>query len=248
MFLTFFFVLWYSCHRQVIIFVVPHKGARITKFIFGVMAINLHLENSRDNARLVKSKTRHKLAPRIKGAIYPDKAVGKVNPDEVITELTKRGVDISRKTLLRWEQAGMVPEAKRQALGQGRGWVTDYPDETLNEALTAQLFKDGHSLKNAEIAKARKASAEGTHSLYPLLWSYYTDRFADGKTYAEMVDIAQQVGNTAGIELDSSSRMIYFNLPGDLRNYRPEAWGDVFAEIVKAKGFIPINEIKRKDQ
>ena len=71
-----------------------------------------------------------------------------------------------------------------------------YKRQTLNEALTAQLFKDGHSLKNAEIAKARKASAEGTHSLYPLLWSYYTDRFADGKTYAEMVDIAQQVGNT----------------------------------------------------
>ena len=151
---------------------VPQKGARIFISFLGVMTINLHLENSLNNARITKSRTkpRHRLEPRLKGWCSPVKVVGKVNPDEVIKELKKHGVDIHRKTLLRWEKAELVPAAKRRALGQGRGWETDYPDETIPEALTAYILKDVQRLTNAEIAEARKAYYEGTRAPFSDAW------------------------------------------------------------------------------
>ena len=143
----------------------------------GVMTINLHLENSLNNARITKSRTkpRHRLEPRLKGWCSPVKVVGKVNPDEVIKELKKHGVDIHRKTLLRWEKAELVPAAKRRALGQGRGWETDYPDETIPEALTAHLLKDVQRLRNSEIAEARKGYYEGKRAPYSETWGHIAD-------------------------------------------------------------------------
>lgn len=143
--------------------------------------ISLHQENTRDNSRLVKRKHRHRLKPRVKGEIYPVKVVGNVNPDEVVRELAKRGVPIHRKTLLRWEQAGLVPEAKRRALGQGKGWETNYPAELIPEALTAYLLKEVYQLKNADIAEARKGFFEGKPAFFKDTYGRYYTKLEPGK-------------------------------------------------------------------
>ena len=96
-----------------------------------------------------------------------------MNPDEVVRELAKRGVPIHRKTLLRWEQAGLVPEAKRRALGQGKGWETNYPAELIPEALTAYLLKEIYQLKNGEVAEARKGFFEDKPTFFKDTYGYY---------------------------------------------------------------------------
>lgn len=80
-----------------------------------------------------------------------------VTPDEVIQALKEHGISISRQTLLNWEKQGLIPEAERGSYGQGGGKWTDYPDETLPEALTLCFLKDVYRLRHTEIAEARSA-------------------------------------------------------------------------------------------
>lgn len=60
-----------------------------------------------------------------------------MTPDEVIAQLKKMGVEMSRPTLTRYEQQGLIPEPERGAYGRGGGRWTDYPDETVEEAYAA---------------------------------------------------------------------------------------------------------------
>ena len=93
-----------------------------------------------------------------------------VNPDKVIEELQKHGVDITVRTLQRWVKAGLVPEPKRGSYGQGRGTWADYPEETIPEALTVHVLQGVYQLKQSEIAEARKAYKEGRAAYYSTTW------------------------------------------------------------------------------
>lgn len=93
-----------------------------------------------------------------------------VNPDKVIEELQKHGVDITVRTLQRWVKAGLVPEPKRGSYGQGRGTWADYPEETIPEALTVHVLQGVYQLKQSEIAEARKAYNEGKLAYYSTTW------------------------------------------------------------------------------
>ncbi|MCL6558948.1 MAG: hypothetical protein K6U74_09115, partial [Firmicutes bacterium] len=62
------------------------------------------------------------------------KVVVPITPDEVIAELKKLGVNISRNTLLNYEKWGLIPEAERGSHGKGKGRYADYPPETIAEA------------------------------------------------------------------------------------------------------------------
>lgn len=196
-------------------------------------------DNVRHNTRLTKRKSKHKIEPRLRGEIYPVKVVGKVSPNEVIRELERRGVNIHRKTLLRWEQADLIPKAKRGSYGQGGGKWADYPDHTVEEALTVQVLREAHKLRGKALTKTRHEGLKGVNSFFSLLWDYYRTRFSEGKDYAEMLDIAKDIRANAGFQLVDGA--IWFNIPTDLQNFRPSAWGEVFNQIVKEQGFVPIS-------
>ena len=60
-----------------------------------------------------------------------------MTPDEVIEQLKKIGVEMSRPSLTRYEKQGLIPKPERGALGRGRGRWTNYPPETVAEAYAA---------------------------------------------------------------------------------------------------------------
>lgn len=53
-----------------------------------------------------------------------------MSPNEVIDQLSKIGIDISRATLLRYENQELIPKPSRGGGGAGGRW-TDYPDDTV---------------------------------------------------------------------------------------------------------------------
>lgn len=57
-----------------------------------------------------------------------------MNPDQVIEGLKLKGVNITRRTLLRYETAKLIPEPVRGGKGRGRGRVTEYPVDTVERA------------------------------------------------------------------------------------------------------------------
>ena len=169
-----------------------------------------------------------------------------VSPEDVINELEQHGVSLSIRTLQRWVKDGLIPEPERGSHGQGRGTWANYPDDTVPQALTVQVLRKAHKLKHDQIADARRVAQEGVHSLFPVLWNYYTDRFAAGKNYNGMLEIARQVTKTAGLTIVDG--MLHLNLPDDLYNFgaRHNVWADVFDEIVKEQGFMPISHLIRR--
>lgn len=157
--------------------------------------MELHRLNSVENARLAKHKTKpqHKLPMRTKGPIYPVKVVGQVTPDEVVEALRKRGIEKHRKTLLRWEKQEIIPQAKRGSYGQGGGKWADYPDHTVDEALTAELLQDVYRFKLNEIAQARIGYYNHDYNNgRALLWHDLKYIFDKGHDYASVRAAAQK--------------------------------------------------------
>jgi hypothetical protein len=105
----------------------------------------------------------------------------KLLPDEIIGELKQRGITITRRTLLNWEKAGLVPEATRGSYGQGGGKWADYPEETIPAAMTAYLLKEVYQLKNADIAEARKGFFEGKPAFFKDTYGRYYTKLEPGK-------------------------------------------------------------------
>lgn len=66
-----------------------------------------------------------------------------MTPDEVINNLKKIGVEISRPTLSRYEKQELIPIPKRGGLGRGGGRWTDYPENTVEEAYAAWTMMHG---------------------------------------------------------------------------------------------------------
>ncbi|SDF87323.1 hypothetical protein [Sporolituus thermophilus] len=87
-----------------------------------------------------------------------------MSPDEVIERLKQKGVEISRRTLLRYEEAGLISEPKRGGLGRGRGRTTDYPNDVVAEVLTVSHLKGKYS--QSQIAEGRKKAIELVNNFY----------------------------------------------------------------------------------
>ena len=65
-----------------------------------------------------------------------------MSPDEVIKKVSLLGVDISRATLLRYENQELIPKPKRGGGGAGGRW-TDYPETTVEEVVAAWSLLHG---------------------------------------------------------------------------------------------------------
>lgn|GEM_PF-2867303 len=65
-----------------------------------------------------------------------------MTPDEVCEALVNIGADVSRRTLLRYEEAGLIPKPERGGGGLD-GRFTNYPEWTIEEAYTAWSFIHG---------------------------------------------------------------------------------------------------------
>lgn len=66
-----------------------------------------------------------------------------MTPDEVLEKLKILGINISRPTLTRYENQGLIPRPKRGALGRAGGRWTDYPDGTVEETYAAWSLMHG---------------------------------------------------------------------------------------------------------
>ena len=65
-----------------------------------------------------------------------------MTPDEVLQELKcKYGVSMSRSTLTRYENKGLIPKPKHGAYGRGKGRFTDYLNSTVNDLYKAVYKK-----------------------------------------------------------------------------------------------------------
>ncbi|MEN6565320.1 MAG: hypothetical protein ABFC57_03365 [Veillonellales bacterium] len=53
-----------------------------------------------------------------------------MTPDEVLHHVSEMGISVSRSTLLRFENNGLIPKAKRGSSGRAQGRYSEYPDET----------------------------------------------------------------------------------------------------------------------
>lgn len=72
-------------------------------------------------------------------------------------ELRSMDVNITRRTLLRYEKANLIPEPIRGGQGRGKGRTTDYPDSTASEAFAAYYLLNGNPSYRVEtVASARK--------------------------------------------------------------------------------------------
>lgn len=60
-----------------------------------------------------------------------------MTPDKVCELLKSLGADVSRRTLLRYEEQSLIPEANRDSGGKRAGRYTDYPIEAVFEAYSA---------------------------------------------------------------------------------------------------------------
>lgn len=63
-----------------------------------------------------------------------------MTPDEVLVELVKKGIIVSRKTLLNYENRGLIPKPNRGSGGRGVGRFTDYPIGTVEQAVKAHYM------------------------------------------------------------------------------------------------------------
>jgi len=80
-------------------------------------------------------------------------------PDQVIELLQQMRVNITRRTLLRYEKGKLIPEPIRGGLGQGRGRVTEYPNETAEEAYAAYMLIHGEpSYKPETVMRIRECA------------------------------------------------------------------------------------------
>lgn len=84
-----------------------------------------------DNVAYNQSLARIRAKPRHKNLL---EVVVPVSPDEVLGELKKLGVELSRNTLLNYEKRELIPKADRGSRGKGKGRYADYPPETVAEA------------------------------------------------------------------------------------------------------------------
>jgi hypothetical protein len=146
------------------------------------MEMSLHAENTLHNARRRKSLT------RVTGTAG---RWAKVTPDKVLEVLLSHGVDMNIRTLQRWAKSGLIPTPERGRLGTGGSWA-DYPDETIPEALTANLLKKVFKLKNDDVAGARRGYLDGERRFFTDTYKTFIDRISQGLEYEAVLRLAEE--------------------------------------------------------
>lgn len=76
-----------------------------------------------------------------------------MSPDEVINQLQDKGIQISRRMLLRFENAGLIPLPKRGSGGRGQGRYTDYADTVVEKFFAAWMLIKTQKLTYEEAKK-----------------------------------------------------------------------------------------------
>ena len=80
-----------------------------------------------------------------------------MSPDEVLFELKKLGIEMTRRSLARYEAWELIPEAVRGGLGRGRGRTSDYSKDAVGDAYVAwRLMNEFKYRKAEEIKELRK--------------------------------------------------------------------------------------------
>lgn len=79
-----------------------------------------------------------------------------MSPDDVIAALKNKGINSSRATLLRFENAGLISRAERGSGGRGLGKYTEYPGDVIHE-----YFASYHLMKSKHVSQEQVAIARG---------------------------------------------------------------------------------------
>ena len=88
-----------------------------------------------------------------------------MTPDEVIVELKRKEIDSSRATLLRYENANLIPDPVRGSGGRGHGKFTDYSAETV-----AEYAASYHLIKNRRATQEQAATArQAVYKLFQVI-------------------------------------------------------------------------------
>lgn len=107
-----------------------------------------------------------------------------MTPDEICNALIKIGANVSRRTLLNYEEAGLIPTPVRGSGGRKKGRFTDYPEKTIEETFAAWCLIHGkygeveNSLFEAITPKMSVQSVKKIRDLY-----YSNVRSNADKTY-----------------------------------------------------------------
>jgi len=116
----------------------------------------------------------------------------KVTPEKVLAVLSSQGVNITMRTLQRWAKDELIPAPERGSYGQGGGTWADYPDETIPEALTANLLKKVFKLKNDDVAGARRGYLDGERRFFTDTYKTFIDRISQGLEYEAVLRLAEE--------------------------------------------------------
>ena len=117
--------------------------------------------------------------------------------EEIQKQLEALGLNIPAGTLRRWASESLIPSPERYQNPVGRGWLSDWPDETLPETLTVHLLKDVLRLKHSEIAELRQAYKKGGENISFNVWGIaMTSIKSDGyKTALRRLSFAQNLAS-----------------------------------------------------
>lgn len=97
-----------------------------------------------------------------------------MTPDEICEALVKIGADVSRRTLLNYEEAGLIPTPVRGSHGRKKGRFTDYPEKTIEETFAAWRFihgKYGEVENSLFTAMTPKMSVQAVKKIRDLYYS-----------------------------------------------------------------------------
>lgn len=126
--------------------------------------------------------------------------VRNLTPDEVCEALTSIGANVSRRTLLNYEEDGLIPVPQRGGGGRG-GRYTDYPSETVEEAFAAWSLihgKYGDVINNPFQEATPRMSPAAIKELRTL---HYSGRREDVKDYVATEETYLAISNQILIDI-----------------------------------------------
>lgn len=138
-------------------------------------AKKLFYDNANYNASLASAHSKVKY----KGILWGGK---QVTPAEVLESLKELGLEITQRTLQRYENSGLIPIPKRGSGGRGKGKFTDYAPETVWEAYVAHYFMHNKifdwssekvaAIRNISLNGVKKDKLSGQSSRIPGIMDY----------------------------------------------------------------------------
>lgn len=160
-------------------------------------------------------------------------------PNQIIELLQQMRVNITRRTLLRYEKAKLIPDPLRGGLGQGRGRITEYPTEAAEEAYAAYMLMHGDPKYKPEtvvrIRECARNMIDGTIEIDKadpacIYWITFTILFREkidpgdfywisceyvDKTFGEnFKEETPRVPPNVNVDLESIFTVIYYGMQG----------------------------------